>query len=163
MLDENGIYLNEVNRKYPRTFQTLGYDVLMDTDSMYKPKVISSFELAVNTILTLLLMKPGQYPSVPDLGIDIESYLFEYTDDEKVPMIIKNKLNDQCNRLELTGIDIYVAADKLNDGTMGLFIRITGDERLCYGLPSNKAIIGITYSKLNKMSIRKIYEERGYS
>ena len=162
-LDTNGIYLDEIKGKYPRSFQTLNYDVLLDTDSMGKPKVISSFDLGINTILTLLFMKPGQFPSIPELGIDIESYLFEYTDDEKVPMIIKNKLNDQCNRLELTGIDIYVAADKLNDGTMGLFIRITGDERLCYGLPSNKAIIGITYSKLNKMSIRKIYEERSYS
>ena len=75
--NQKGIYLNEVNRKYPRSSQMLGYDVLLDTDSMYKPKVISSFEMIVNSILTILFMKPGQYPSIPELGINIESYLFE--------------------------------------------------------------------------------------
>lgn len=160
MLDKNGIYLDEVNKRYPRTFQTLGYDVLMDTDNMYKPKVISTFEMVVNSILTLLLMKPGQYPSIPTLGIDIESYLYEYSDDKSIPMNIKAKLLDQCNRLGITNVDIYIAADKMNDGTMGLFIRITGDERLSYGLPSPRAIIGITYSQLNKLTVRKLFEER---
>ena len=82
MLDPKGIYLDEINRRYPKSCQPLGYDVLLDTDSMYKPKIIPSFELTVNSIITLLMMKPGQYPSVPELGLDIESYLFEYSDDK---------------------------------------------------------------------------------
>ena len=52
-LDEKGIYLSEVDKRYPRSFQTLGYDVLMDTDSTYKPKVISTFEMCVNTNIFL--------------------------------------------------------------------------------------------------------------
>ena len=89
MLDTKGIYLNEINRKYPRHEQLLGYDTLLGVDALYKPKVIPSFEMVVNTIITLLLMKPGQYPSIPELGINIESYLFEYADDKTLPDTIK--------------------------------------------------------------------------
>jgi hypothetical protein len=91
-LDEKGITLAEVVTKYPRTFQTLGYDVLMDVDSFGKPKVISTFEMCINSILLLLKMKPGQYPSIPELGIDIEQYLHEYSDDPKIISEIQNKL-----------------------------------------------------------------------
>ena len=82
MLDPTGITLDEISKMYPQRFQVMNYDVAFDTDSMGRPKVLSSFELGVNTILTLLFMKPGQYPSIPELGIDIESYLHEYADDE---------------------------------------------------------------------------------
>ena len=81
-LDTKGIWLDEVSGKYPENFQYLKYDVALDYDSMYKPKILSSFESGINIILTLLFMKPGQYPSIPELGIDIESYLFRYSDDK---------------------------------------------------------------------------------
>lgn len=156
-LDEKGIYLSEVDKRYPRSFQTLGYDVLMDTDSTYKPKVISTFEMCVNTILTLLYMKPGQYPSIPELGIDIESYLHEYVDDPNIPSEIKNKLIDQCNRIEVTGIQIDCYIDQTDDGTNALVIKITGTDKLGYGSPSSNVIIGISYDKLNRLYIRKSY------
>ena len=56
-LDEKGITLAEIRNKYPPDFQILNYDVLMDSDSMYKPKVISSFDLIINSILTLLFIE----------------------------------------------------------------------------------------------------------
>ena len=37
MLDPKGIYLDEVNKRYPTASQPLGYDVLLDLDSAYKP------------------------------------------------------------------------------------------------------------------------------
>ena len=71
-LDTVGITLDEVKNKYPQKFQSLNYDVALGYDSMFKPRVLSSFELGMNTIMTLLFMKPGQYPSIPELGIDID-------------------------------------------------------------------------------------------
>lgn len=156
-LDEKGIYLSEVDKRYPRSFQTLGYDVLMDTDSTYKPKVISTFEMCVNAILTLLYMKPGQYPSIPELGIDIESYLHEYTDDPNIPSEIKNKLTDQCNRIEVTGIQIDCYIDQTDDGTNALVVKVTGTDKLGYGSQSGNVIIGISYDKLNRLYVRKSY------
>ena len=157
-LDNKGIYLAEIDRKYPKVFQSLGYDVMLDTDSMYKPKVVSTFQLCVNTILTLLFMKPGQYPSIPVLGIDIESYLHEYSDDPNIPIEITTKLNEQCNRLQLTGIKINCYIDKLSDNsTDALVVDVTGTERLSYGSKGSRVLIGITYDKLKRLYTKQIY------
>lgn len=161
MLDTKGIYLKEVNKKYPKTCQPLGYDVLLDTDSMYKPEVISSFEMTVNSIITLLLMKPGQYPSIPELGIDIESYLFEYSDDNTILQTLQEKLRDQMNRLDVSGVDVNFYSDYTSDGNPALIVVITGNDIVCYGSRSNRVIVGITYSKLNEIYIKKVYEDKG--
>jgi hypothetical protein len=153
-LDEKGITLAEVEKRYPRSFQLLGYDVLMDTDSMYKPKIISTFEMCVNSILLLLKMKPGQYPSIPELGIDIESYLHEYTDDDKIPLTLQSKLYEQMNRLEITGIDVDIYFDKTSDGHEAMVVKVTGTDRLVYGVDKPTVIIGITYDQLNQLYTR---------
>ena len=155
-LDEKGITLAEIRNKYPPYFQSLNYDVLMDSDSMYKPKVISSFDLIINSILTLLFMKPGQYPSIPDLGIDIESYLHEYSDNKNLPMEIKNKLIDQCNRIDIIGVDIDIRFDKTSDNLDALVVEVSGSEYLGYGNESSHIIIGISYDKLNRLYVRKL-------
>ena len=156
-LDDRGIYLSEVNNKYPKIYQSIGYDVLLDTDDMYKPKVISSFETCINSLLTLLFMKPGQYPSIPELGIDIESYLHEYNDDDRILMDIEEKIKDQCNRIELIGIHVKCRFSKTSDGFNALLVEVVGTERLGIGSESNQIIIGITYDKLNRLYARRIY------
>lgn len=156
-LDKTGITIDEVVTKRPRQFQTLGYDVLLDTDETYKPKVISTFELCINSILTLLRMKPGQYPSIPELGIDVESYLFEYADDHNTPMEIENKLRDQCNRIEISGVSFKCELDQTEDGTNALVVKVDGNDTLCYGLESSNVIIGITYDKLNRLYSKIVY------
>lgn len=155
-LDTEGITLDEIKNKFPPAFQTLNYDVALDSDSMYKPKILSSFELGINSILTLLFMKPGQYPSIPDLGIDIESYLHEYSDDPKIPGEIRNKLIDQCNVIDIVGIDIDIHFDKTDEGYDALVIELTGSDRLGYGNESPHIIIGISYDKLNRLYVRRV-------
>ena len=156
MLDEVGITLDEVSKRYPKKFQSLGYDVAFDTDSMCKPKVLSSFELGVNVILTLLAMKPGQYPSIPTLGIDIQSYLHEYSDDKKIPSEIKNKLSDQCNKLDVSGLKIDVYFDKTSEGIDALIVEVTGTETISYGNETEHVIIGISYDKLNRLYVKRV-------
>jgi hypothetical protein len=156
-LDETGITLAEVTAKYPRSFQVLGYDSVLDVDNMGKPKMLSSFQLCVNAILTLLLMKPGQYPSIPDLGIDIESYLHEYADDQTLPGTIKSAIMDQCNRCVIAGIEVDCKVDQTENGTNALVIRISADERLAYGSEGGNVIIGISYDKLNRLYARTKY------
>lgn len=156
-LDPKGIALAEVSNKYPRSFQTLGYDVLLDVDSMYKPKVITTFQMCVNAISTLLFMKPGQYPSIPDLGIDIESYLHEYADDPNTPAKIKTSLQEQCNRINIVGIDVDCSIDQFPDGTNALVVKITATEKLAYGSQGNTVIIGISHDKLNRLYAKQTY------
>ena len=157
MIDQKGIKLDEVSLRYPRTFQPLGYDALLVFYFFTKPKVISTFQLCVNAILTLLFMKPGQYPSIPDLGIDIESYLHEYSDDKTIPRKILDALNDQCNRLQITGVTYDVYFDKTYNGINALIVNIKATDRLAYGSESNNVIIGISYDKLNRLYVRKSY------
>lgn len=156
-LDTKGIHLDEVSNKYPRTFQTLGYDVLLDVDECMKPKVISTFQMCINSILTLLFMKPGQYPSIPDLGIDIEQYLHDYADDETIPSKIIDQINDQCNRLQITGLTYDCFIDKTSEGLYALVLDIKGTDRLAYGSETNHVIIGITYDKLNRLYVKQSY------
>lgn len=157
MLDTKGITLEEVKSKYPKIFQTLGYDVTLGVDAAHKPNVISSFEMCINAILTLLFMKPGQYPSIPELGIDIESYMHEYSDNPTTCQKILLKLHEQLNRLDIMGISVYVSFDKTDDGLDALLVEVTGNDRNTYGMPSNKVIIGITYDKLNRLYARRYY------
>jgi hypothetical protein len=119
-----------------------------------------SFDLTVNSIITLLMMKPGQYPSIPELGLDIESYLFEYADDKKILQKLHAKLRDQMNRIDISGVDVQFQSDYTEDGTPVLLVIITGNKFVAYGSRSDKVIVGITYSKLNELYIRKVYDER---
>lgn len=155
MLDTKGITLAEVNARYPSTVQLLGYDALMDIDEFHKPKIISTFEMCCNVIVTLLMMKPGQYPSIPELGIDIEQYLFEYSDDNTIPTKIKNAIYDQCNRLELTGIEIDVYINKTYQSCNELRVVIKGSDYITANSEIPEVIIGITYDKLNRLYLRK--------
>jgi len=158
MLDQTGIYLAEIDTKYPRVLQTLGYDVLFDADEMSKPKVLSTFQMCVNSILMLLKMKPGQFPSIPELGIDIEQYLHEYSDDRTIPNTIKSKLDDQLNVLGYVGITVDVYNDITEDGHPALIIRISGSETLTYHQKDmQNVVVGITYNQLGQMYTRIKY------
>ena len=41
-----------------------------------KPKVLTELESYVNDVLMLLFGKPGFYPSIPTIGMDIKQYLY---------------------------------------------------------------------------------------
>ena len=159
MLDQRGIHLAEVSHMYPREFQTLGYDALLDTDGMNKPKVIGTFELCINSILMLLKMKPGQYPSIPELGIDIDQYLHEYSDDKTISNTIKSRLENQLSVIGYVGIDIDVTTDITADGHTALIVHVTGTDRLTYNTKKDNVVIGITYNQLGKMYARIKYIE----
>ena len=155
MLDTKGITLAEIQNRYPPQVQLLGYDVLMDVDEFHKPKLITSFQMCVNIILTLLMMKPGQYPSIPELGIDIEQYLMEYSDDDSIPTKITNAIYDQYNRISLTGIEVRAFFSKINPSRHELCVEIKGSELITYSEEQQSVVIGISYDRLNKLYINK--------
>lgn len=76
-------------------------------------------------ILTLLVMRPGDIPSMPHLGVDIERYIYELNE-----TIRENDLKDiifnQCN--DLFGIlllgNIQIIDQNHEDGTSTLLIYI---------------------------------------
>ena len=80
----------------------------------------------------------------------------EYSDDKKIPAEIKNKLSDQCNQLDISGLTIDVFFDKTEEGIDALVISISGTETVSYGNETDHVIIGISYDKLNRLYVRKI-------
>lgn len=61
-----------------------------------KPKILTNLQTYVNNVLLLLFGKPGFYPSIPSLGMDIQKYLYMFDDEINVDEI-KNILVKQCN------------------------------------------------------------------
>lgn len=67
-------------------------------DSFQKQKVLDSNNSIARVLLNLMLMKPGNLPSLPHIGINIKQYLYKL-EDEVDPDDLKNKIYNQCSEL----------------------------------------------------------------
>lgn len=72
-------------------------DPVYGLDNFEKTKILSESQTIVNNFLILLYGKPGFYPSVPLLGLDIQQYLYNFTDDIDTDQI-KAAVAYQCPR-----------------------------------------------------------------
>ncbi len=70
-------------------------DPVYGVNHFNQTKVLSESETLINNILMILFGKPGFYPSIPYLGMDIEGYLY-MLEDEVDPVEIKAQLASQC-------------------------------------------------------------------
>lgn len=75
------------------------------------PKYSNETETIAHAILNLLFGKPGYFPSMPELGINIQQYLYSFADDFNVD-VLKAKITSQCS--EFSGF--------INDGTMDVIM-----------------------------------------
>jgi len=73
-------------------------------------KVLSESQTMINQVLMILLNRPGFYPSIPHLGMDIAQYLYTFAD-EVDELHLKAILAAQCNELlpdiEEGEMDVY--------------------------------------------------------
>lgn len=136
---------------------SIGYDTTFELNEFNEPRLRSEIELIKNTILFILFSKPGQYPSLPNIGLDIQSTLYSFYD-ELNESDLKYKINEQCNALGVYLKNGTVEVKKtMYRGHPSLMINIEGSESYPdgylkgYGNNSNKYLIGITFDELNKM------------
>lgn len=84
---------------------------LFGLDNFGKPKTLTVAETVAQMVLNILLLKPGQLPSLPHIGIDIKKYLYKFEEDID-PEHLKSQLIYQCNSLngyiDLNNIDIIL-------------------------------------------------------
>lgn len=144
----------------------LGYDATFELNEFNEPRIRSEIEVVKNTILYILFSKPGQYPSLPTIGLDIESYLYSFYD-EINPEDLKNKIVSQCNALGCYFDTGMVAIKKqIYKNKPSLLIHIEGTESYPNGYMkdsgriSDRYLIGITYDDLNRM-IYNISSQKG--
>ena len=73
----------------------MAVDPTFATNDYNKPKMLTNLQTYVNNILVLLFGKPGFYPSIPSIGMDIYQYLYKFEDEINADEI-KMKLVSQC-------------------------------------------------------------------
>ena len=112
-----------------------------------KPKVLTELESYVNDILMLLFGKPGFYPSIPTIGMDIRKYLYMFEDEVNVDEI-KTTLAEQCEEFlpELQTGELDVIKTNYNGNTLLIFkLPIIDDTN------KNSAAIGITTNEKGEL------------
>ena len=60
---------------------SIGYDTTFELNEFNEPKLRSEMETLKNVLLFVLFTKPGQYPSLPTVGLNIGSSLYEFYDE----------------------------------------------------------------------------------
>jgi hypothetical protein len=143
---------------------TLGYDGTFEINSFAKPRLKGELEIIKDVVLFILFSKPGQYPSLPNIGLNIQSMLYSFYD-ELDENDLKDQLIRQCNALG-TYFDrgIINIRKTIYKGKPSLLIHIESESDNEYLInPSsdnnNLFQIGITFDELDHM-IYNISEER---
>ena len=126
------------------------YEHVLDLDDFKKPKVLTDWEGIVFSVITVLFGKPGFYPSIPELGLNIQKYRNTLTDMVD-PDELKAALIYQCSKigdeLENNGLEIY----KSHQGTRDFivisipYITEKGNNRLIIGLSGQDDGVAYNY------------------
>ncbi len=74
------------------------YEVDFGVNNFQQPKVLNAKDSIAQIILNLFMMRPGSMPSLPDIGINIGSYLYMLEGDVDLEEI-KTKIFSQCTDL----------------------------------------------------------------
>nr|DAX41735.1 MAG TPA: hypothetical protein [Caudoviricetes sp.] len=111
--------------------------------------------MMTNVLMFVLFTKPGQYPSLPNIGLDIESLLYSFFD-EIDESDLKTKIVSQC-----TALGWYFEKGNINIRKVmyhkkpSLMIHIEGNEELPDDVSSGNNLeryqIGITFNELNQL------------
>lgn len=112
-------------------------------DDFGRAKYLNETEALANSILNLLFGKPGFFPSMPDLGINIQSILYSFWDEVNVDQL-KAEIVTQCQSFsqyiktgDLDVVKTYynsqpllliVLPTKILDGKQNLSVGITQDK-----------------------------------
>lgn len=85
-----------------------GVDPSLGVNNFGKAKIKNESESVANALLNLLFARPGSFPSMPNLGIDLPSIMYQFWDTIE-PDVLKAKIAAQCERFQF-----YVDNGELN-------------------------------------------------
>ena len=136
---------------------SIGYDLTFDINEFGNPKIKSELESIKDIILFILYTKPGQYPSMPQIGLDIDNLLYSHYDDIDIESL-KNKIIDQCSALETFFDSNQVTIQKFiyNNNPL-LYIQIVGVSKYPSTYQADdintigKYDIALTHDELNRL------------
>ena len=121
---------------------TLPVNPTFNVNDFNEPKVLSPTESYITDVLMILFGRPGFYPSIPTLGMDISHYLYSF-DDEIDTEGIKSELALQCSEFSysINSGDMDIITTKYNGNLMLLFlmpiVKDSKDFQLVLGVTTN--------------------------
>lgn len=143
----------------------IGYDTTFELNQFNQPRIRSEIETTRDILLFILFSKPGQYPSLPMIGLDIERLLHSYYDSIDVHKL-QNDIIAQCDMLNIPFSAGNIAIVKtIYNKQPSLLIKVVGSEVFPKGYMKdtytnpNNYIIGITFDDSDNL-IYNINSER---
>lgn len=136
-----------------------GYDTTFELSEFNEPRLRSDLETIKNTLLFVLFAKPGQYPSLPQVGMDIESYLYSFYDEIDEQDLI-SQITQQCSL-----VGAYISAGTIQVKKLiyqdqpSLIIDISGKEKFPSNYKHDKIndekhyLIGLTYDQVQNLLV----------
>lgn len=105
---------------------TLPRDIGLGKDNFQKSKIYNETDSLVNYILNILLMKPGNMPSMPEIGVNIGQYIQPNMQQELDPELIKGLIVSNCDELlpYLSSDELVVTITRDTYGRDVLLIKI---------------------------------------
>ncbi len=91
-------------------------ELVLSINVFNKPTELSGPKAWCQLILNLCFLRPGTFPSVPDMGVGIQDYEYEFID--STISILNTKINDQV-RTYLPDIPLESVKVKSVDGANG--------------------------------------------
>lgn len=105
----------------------LNFDCTFELDHFFKPRLRDEAELIKNTLMTVLFFEPGQYPSLPMIGMNIREKLYSFYDEIDASNLQKDII-EQCAALRLPFENGQIQVVKqMYKGRPALLIHISTD------------------------------------
>lgn len=122
-------------------------------DNFGRAKYANETEAIANAVLNLLFGKPGFFPSMPNLGINIQEILYSFWDDVDTSAL-KARIAEQCSEF----------ADYINSGSLDVQKTMYNNQPLLLIVLPTKVIdgketlsIGITKDKNGNTTYNYVY------
>lgn len=136
---------------------SIGYDFTFEINEFGEPRIATEVETLKNAVLFILMSKPGQYPSLPQLGMNTQDLLYSFYDEIDESKLQAN-IVEQCKALGVYFQNGSIMIKKVTwRNKPSLIIQIGGSELYPPGYKksttgSNRTyLIGITLDEFNKM------------
>lgn len=80
----------------------------LEINSFDKPKELTGLAAWSQLMLNLIFLKPGSYPSIPEMGVGIENYQYDFIDDAiaELSAVIVNQQQKYLPDVPLSGVQI---------------------------------------------------------
>ena len=101
-------------------------DIGIEKDNFQKSKIFNEKDSLVNYILNILLMRPGNMPGLPHMGVDIGKYVKSDMSDSLNVDILKGLIISNCSDLlpYLSSDELFVGIIRDEDMRQYLAIKI---------------------------------------